>query len=444
MHGPRRGGQSAIVLVPEIALTPQTVDRFGSVFGDQVAVTLHRGSAKAKRLDAWRAIQRGDTRPSSSAHGRPSSPLDKVGAIVVDEEHESTLQAGEAPRYHAREVRSCAPAKPARWWCWAARTPSLESWVNAKSGKYSLAHAARSRRRRCAAEVNIVDLRTEVGAGAPPQVRALRSILSARLEAALHERLARNEQSLPLLNRRGIRQLRHVPRFVYVVASPQLRHLADLSSFARTDDPRLLPAHRGALGGVPGVQGGEHEAARRGHPAGGAVAQRAFSLGARVAHGRRHHHREVRAHTEILDRVGRGEVDILVGHADDAKGLGLPERDAGRGDRRRGRHQPCRPPVERTYVPLALSQVAGRAGRGPKGGEVFIQTRTPTHHARCSARREHDYLRFVAEELPGRESPLYLADPAAGERRGQRASTSWRWPRARSWRPTGCRRESRR
>lgn len=395
-------GQSAIVLVPEIALTPQTVDRFRAVFGDQVAV-LHSGLGDGERYDAWRALQRGDKRIAIGARSAVFAPLEKLGAIVVDEEHESTYKQGEAPRYHAREVAIVRAREAGAVVVLGSATPSLESWVNAKSGKYHLLSLPDRVGGGALPKVNIVDLRTEVGAGAPPHVRALRSILSAPLEAALHERLARNEQSLLLLNRRGFANFVTCPDG-HVVACP---NCAISLTYHRAPERMICHycQHTEALQVTCGVCGAENMKQR------GVGTQQVERLlnerfpSARVSRMDVDTTTGKWAHTEILDRVGRGEVDILLGTQMIAKGLDFPNVTlVGVIDADIGINLPDFRSSERTFQ--LLSQVAGRAGRGPKGGEVFIQTRTPGHHAvQCAV--EHDFLRFVSEELPGRESPPY-------------------------------------
>src|SRR5947199_12116 len=129
--------QSAIVLVPEIALTPQTVDRFRGAFGDRVAV-LHSALSDGERYDAWLALRRGEKRIAVGARSAVFAPLRNLGAIIVDEEHEGSYKQGESPRYHAREVAIVRARAEGAVVVLGSATPSLESWVNAASGKYRL------------------------------------------------------------------------------------------------------------------------------------------------------------------------------------------------------------------------------------------------------------------------------------------------------------------
>ena len=395
-------GRSAIVLVPEIALTPQTVDRFRAVFGDTVAV-LHSGLSDGERYDEWRALQRGDKRIAIGARSAVFAPLANLGAIVVDEEHEATYKQGESPRYHAREVAILRAREAGAVTVLGSATPSLESWVNAQSGKYRLLSLPDRVGGGALPAVQVVDLRDETGPSAPASIVAVRRILSARLEAALHARLARGEQSLLLLNRRGFANFVTCPDG-HVVACPNCAisltyHRAPerlVCHYCQHSEPltarcKECGAEQMRQRGV-GTQQVERLLAERFPTA------RIARMDVDTTTGKW-------AHTEILDRVGRGEVDILLGTQMIAKGLDFPNVTlVGVIDADIGINLPDFRASERTFQ--LLSQVAGRAGRGPKGGEVFIQTRTPTHHAVVCA-IEHDYLRFVGEELPARESPPY-------------------------------------
>ena len=153
-------GQTAIVLVPEIALTPQTVDRFRAVFGDRVAV-LHSALSDGERYDAWLALKRGDKRIAVGARSAIFAPLDNLGAIVVDEEHEGSYKKGETPRYHAREVAVVRAREEGAIVVLGSATPSLESWHNADAGKYQLLTLPERVGSGRMPTVDIVDLRTD-------------------------------------------------------------------------------------------------------------------------------------------------------------------------------------------------------------------------------------------------------------------------------------------
>ncbi len=394
--------QSAIVLVPEIALTPQTVDRFRAVFGDLVAV-LHSGLSDGERYDAWRALRRGDKRIAIGARSAVFAPLDRLGAVIVDEEHEATYKQGEAPRYHAREVAIVRARESGAVTVLGSATPSLESWHNAQTEKYHLLSLPERVGGGALPAVRVVDLRGETGPGAPAAVQALRRILSAPLETALHDRLDKGEQSLLLLNRRGFANFVTCPDG-HVVACPNCAisltyHRAPerlICHYCQHTEPLAQTCRECGAANLRQRGIGTQQVER--------LLTERFPT-ARVARMDVDTTTGKWAHAEILDRVGRGEVDMLLGTQMIAKGLDFPNVTlVGVIDADVGINLPDFRSSERTFQ--LLSQVAGRAGRGPKGGEVFIQTRTPGHHAvQCAV--EHDFLRFVGEELPTRDSPPY-------------------------------------
>ena len=477
-----RRGKTAIVLVPEIALTPQTVDRFRAVFGDQVAV-LHSALSDGERYDAWLALRRGEKRIAVGARSAIFAPLQNLGAVIVDEEHESSYKQGEAPRYHARETAIVRARIEGAVVVLGSATPSLESWVNAKSGKYRLlslpdrvgggrlptievvdmrrvkpdagalrggealggiaapispsavqaalaqrtaeweAAAAATRRRRAEAGVYVppspADGRPRVGlaegspsagqsvapdANGPAGAGIFRSVVSEDLERALADRLGKGEQSILLLNRRGYSSFVQCGDCGDVATCPNCSisltyHRAPERLVCHyclhQDEPRSsCPRCHGSLlrqRGL-GTQQVERLLAER-FPAARIARMDVDTTSAKWSHA------------QILDRVARREVDVLLGTQMIAKGLDFPDVTlVGVIDADVGINLPDFRASERCYQLLA--QVAGRAGRGPKGGRVLIQTRVPSHHAvRCAV--SHDYEAFVREEYTGREHPAY-------------------------------------
>jgi primosomal protein N' (replication factor Y) len=400
-------GKSAIVLVPEIALTPQTVDRFRAVFGDQIAV-LHSALSDGERYDAWLALRRGEKRIVVGARSAVFAPLRDLGAIVVDEEHESSYKQGEAPRYHAREVAIVRARAEGAVVVLGSATPSLESWSNAQSGKYELLTLPDRAGGATLPRVEVVDLRTERGKAPPSDVpdadAAFAMAVSPRLEEALRLRLARGEQSILLLNRRGYASFVQCGTCGDVAVCPNCSisltyhrtperlvcHYCQHAEPLHTSCPRCAGIRLRQRG--LGTQQVERLLSER-YPS-----ARIARMDVDTTSGKW-------AHTEILDRVGAGEVDILLGTQMIAKGLDFPNVTlVGVIDADVGINLPDFRASERCFQ--LLSQVAGRAGRGPKGGEVFIQTRSPLHHAvRCAV--THDYHAFVKEELAGRITPAY-------------------------------------
>ncbi|HEU4629303.1 MAG TPA: primosomal protein N' [Gemmatimonadaceae bacterium] len=404
-------GRTAIVLVPEIALTPQTVDRFRSVFGDRVAV-LHSALGDGERYDEWLALKRGEKRIAVGARSAVFAPLDDLGAIVVDEEHEASYKQGESPRYHARELAVVRARLEGATVVLGSATPSLESWANAEAGKYRLLTLPDRAGAGRLPSVEVIDLRAEkvaaaAGAatgGAPPQVAAYRAVVTPRLDASLAGCLDRGEQAILLLNRRGYSAFIQCGDCGDVATCPQC---SITLTYHRT--PERLVCHYCLHREEP------RASCRR---CGGAtLRQRGLGTqqlerllverfpAARIARMDVDTTSGKWAHAEILDRVGRGEVDILLGTQMIAKGLDFPNVTlVGVIDADVGINLPDFRASERCFQ--LLGQVAGRAGRGPKGGRVLIQTRLPQHHAvRCAV--THDYLAFVREEVAGREQPPY-------------------------------------
>ena len=400
-------GRSAIVLVPEIALTPQTVDRFRAVFGDRIAV-LHSALSDGERYDAWLALRRGEKRIAVGARSAIFAPLRDLGAIVVDEEHEGSYKQGESPRYHAREVAIVRARAEGAVVVLGSATPSLESWSNAQSGKYELLTLPERAGGASLPMVRVVDLRTPRGRAVPSEAAeaeaAFANAIGPLLQEALHDRLRKREQSILLLNRRGYAAFVQCSLCGDVATCP---NCSISLTFHRTPE-RLVchycqhaePLHVTCprCGGARlrqrglGTQQVERMLAER------FPAARIARMDVDTTSGKW-------AHTEILDRVGGGDVDILLGTQMIAKGLDFPNVTlVGVIDADVGINLPDFRASERCFQ--LLSQVAGRAGRGPKGGEVIIQTRSPSHHAvRCAV--AHDYHGFVAQELAGRLHPPY-------------------------------------
>ena len=398
-----RRGRTAIVLVPEIALTPQTVDRFRAVFGDQVAV-LHSALSDGERYDAWRALRSGEKRIAVGARSAVFAPLPDLGAVIVDEEHESTYKQGESPRYHARDV-AIVRARAAGAVCvLGSATPGLESWQNVLDGKYAKLSLPDRVGGGALPHVEIVDLRAATKAATTPSERQLRHVLSEPLERALKDRLARREQSIVLLNRRGYSSFMQCSACEWVCACPRCS-----ISLTYHRLPERLICHYCLHSEAPSTA----------CPKCSATTLRQRGLGTQQVErvlGERFPSANIArmdvdttsgkwAHADILDRVASGEVDILLGTQMIAKGLDFPNVTlVGVIDADIGINLPDFRASERTFQ--LVSQVAGRAGRGPKGGEVIVQTRVPSHHALTCA-LTHDYAAFVAEELPARQSPAY-------------------------------------
>jgi primosomal protein N' (replication factor Y) (superfamily II helicase) len=401
--------QGAIVLVPEIALTPQTVGRFRAVFGDTVAV-LHSALSEGERYDAWLALRRGDKRIAVGARSAVFAPVANLGAIIVDEEHESSYKQGETPRYHAREVAIVRARAAGATVVLGSATPSLESWANARAGKYRLLSLPDRVGGGTMPPVRVVDMRIPKAEqpqrhGGGATAASLASlVLSEQLEDGIRARHARGEQCILLLNRRGYASFVQCAECGEVEACPNCSisltyHRAPerlVCHYCRhTDQPRERCRRCG--GSVLRQRGLGTQQVER------IISERIPAL--RIARMDVDTTSGKWSHADILDRVARREVDLLLGTQMIAKGLDFPNVTlVGVVDADVGINLPDFRASERAFQ--LLSQVAGRAGRGPKGGEVFIQTRLPEHHAvRCA--QQHDYRRFVDQELAARSEPRY-------------------------------------
>ncbi len=408
-----RRGRSAIVLVPEISLTPQTVSRFRSWFGDQVAV-LHSALSDGERFDQWRQIRAGERRIVVGARSALFAPLPDLGAIVVDEEHDGSYKQSETPRYHARDLAVVRAGMTGAICLLGSATPSLESWRNAGRGKFTLLTLPDRVGGRPLPPVEVVDLRTPGRSGQSQGTGASKGggageahILSPVLVEAVNERLDRGEQSILLLNRRGYssfiqcRACGEVQQCLHcsVSLTYHRRRARLICHHCRHEEP--VPTRCPACGD-PGLsyRGLGTEQVER-------VVTETFPR-ARIARMDVDTTGGKWSHAEILDRVGRGEVDILLGTQMIAKGLDFPRVTlVGVVNADVGLHLPDFRASERTFQ--LLSQVAGRAGRGELGGRVLIQTAVPDHYA-VQAAVTHDYPGFAARELEERSGPRYPPD----------------------------------
>jgi primosomal protein N' (replication factor Y) (superfamily II helicase) len=406
-----RRGKTAIVLVPEIALTPQTVQRFRAWFGDRVAV-LHSGLSDGERYDAWRALRRGEKRIVVGARSALFAPLPDLGAIVVDEEHDGSYKQSEAPRYHGRDLAVLRGVREGAVCVLGSATPSLESWKNATEGKFRLLTLPDRVGGGALPPVAVVDLRelresAEGGAGGRPPNEAggaNATILSPRLVEAIRLRLARREQCILLLNRRGYASFVQCRACGEVEACPN----CSVSLTFHRGRKRLVCHHCRHEAPAPTrcPRCGDPDLSWRG--LGTEQVERVVAEtfpGARLARMDVDTTGGKWAHADILGKVGRGEVDLLLGTQMIAKGLDFPNVTlVGVVNADVGLHLPDFRASERTFQ--LLSQVAGRAGRGPRGGEVILQTSLPEHYAIQGA-LSHDFEGFARRELDERRRPAY-------------------------------------
>ena len=405
LRGVVAAGKGAILLVPEIALTPQTVARVRGVFGDNVAV-LHSGLSDGERADAWRALRSGERIVAVGPRSAVFAPVRRLGAIVVDEEHEPSYKQGSVPRYHARDAAAVRAQLEGARLILGSATPSLETLDLAAQGRVVTLSLPDRIGARPLPPVEVIDLRT-----APRIAEAGPIPWSEALDTAVGGALERGEQAILLLNRRGFATFVQCPSCGNVPGCPQcaialtVHHTppALRCHYCGHEEPipetcRICGHATQRLRGL-GTQQLEHFVSSR-FPS------------ARIARMDLDTTTSKWAHHHILERVERGEVNILLGTQMIAKGLDFPNVTVvGVVDADTGLHFPDFRAGERTFQLVA--QVAGRTGRGPKGGRVYVQTRAPDHHAIRTA-AAHSVAAFAAAELPLRAPPNPPYPPRVG------------------------------
>jgi primosomal protein N' (replication factor Y) len=389
--------KGAIVLVPEIALTPQTVFRFASRFGNRVTV-LHSKMSQGERYDQWRRIRSGQVDIVVGARSAIFAPMSNLGLIVIDEEHETSYKQDDSPRYHAREVAIKRAELVGAAVILGTATPSLESFHKASQKEYRLLTLPVRVDNVALPPVEIVDMRDEF------TQKRNRSIFSSSLREAIEDRLARNEQTILFLNRRGFatfvlcRECGYVARCKNCDVSMTYHSSSEAMVCHhcnyRQPAPSLCPScksnyirHFGT-----GTQRVEEEA-RKAFPE--AIIDR-MDTDTTTRRG---------AHKRILNAFRDGEIDILIGTQMIAKGLDFPNVTlVGVISADIALNLPDFRAGERTFN--LLTQVAGRAGRGEAEGEAIIQTYNPEHYSVLAA-QDHDYRSFYRQEIASRETFLY-------------------------------------
>lgn len=387
-------GRQAIVLVPEISLTPQLRDRFRSRFG-RVAV-LHSHLSDGERHAYWEQISRGDVQVVVGARSAIFAPTPQLGMIVIDEEHEATFKQETAPRYHARDVALFRAQTEKVPLVLGSATPSLETYHRAQTGEFRLVSMPRRVLDRPMPDVLLIDLRNETRERGE-RGGALSRPLRQAMERALHD----GGQVILLLNRRGFATHIQCPACGETVRCPncdiplthhQQAHLA-LCHYCdyETKPPNECPACHSVDIRYRGLGTQRLEAEVRGRfPNYRCLRMDADSM------------QKPGSHEAALDLFRRGEAKILVGTQMIAKGLDFPNVTlVGVVNADTALHLPDFRAAERTFH--LLVQVAGRTGRGERGGRVVVQTLSPDHAALQAAQR-HDYRTFADEELNNRKA----------------------------------------
>jgi primosomal protein N' (replication factor Y) len=389
-------GKEAIVLVPEISLTPQMVHRFKGRFGSKVAV-LHSGLSTGEKYDEWRKIQRKEVQLVVGARSAIFAPFENLGMIIIDEEHESSYKQEENPRYHARDVAIYRAKLHKCPVVLGSATPTLESFARSKKDVYKLLTLKERVNKRSMPHVDIIDMREELRSGN-------RSMFSTTLIEKLTERLEKREQSVLFLNRRGYSSFVMCRDCGFVIQCPH----CDISLTYHRHGQQLKCHYCGHEEQMPNVC-----------PECQSEHIRFFGTGTQKVEEELvkvlPHARIIRmdvdttgrkgAHEKLLTRFGNKEADILLGTQMIAKGLDFPDVTlVGVLTADTMLHLPDFRASEKTFQ--LLTQVSGRAGRHELPGEVIIQTYTPEHYS-IQLASQYDYDSFYNHEMQLRKNHAY-------------------------------------
>ncbi|USK40597.1 primosomal protein N' [Cytobacillus firmus] len=389
-------GKEAIVLVPEISLTPQMVKRFKGRFGDQVAV-MHSGLSAGEKYDEWRKIQRKEVKVVVGARSAIFAPFENLGIIIIDEEHETSYKQEENPRYHARDVAIKRAENHNCPVVLGSATPSLESFARAQKGVYHLLTLENRMNNQALPAVDIIDMREELREGN-------RSMFSRKLLEKIKDRLGKKEQIVLFLNKRGHSSFVMCRDCGYVINCPH----CDISLTYHRYNQQMKCHYCGYEASVPnacpecesehiryfgtGTQKVEEELAK--------ILPEAKVIRMDVDTTSRKG-----AHEKLLDQFQEGHADILLGTQMIAKGLDFPNITlVGVLSADTMLHLPDFRSSEKTFQ--LLTQVSGRAGRHELEGEVIIQTYTPEHYS-IELAGEQDYDKFYDREMMVRKIHRY-------------------------------------
>ena len=397
-------GKGAIVLVPEISLTPQTVERFKARFSEgplqTLVAVLHSHLSVGEKHDEWHKIRQGRARIVIGARSAIFAPVDPLGLVIVDEEHEYSYKQEEAPRYHARDVGIVRAQREGAVVLLGTATPSMETFYNAQRGKYELLDLPTRVDTKTLPLVRVVDMRLEARKekGVP--------IFSLKLKEGILSRLEKGEQVMLFLNRRGYSASLQCPLCGFVAGCPNCS--VSLTYHRKAEQLRCHIC--GHTEGVPKVCPEDSCRSPQIRYAGIGTERVEETLGklfpkARVTRMDSDTLKKKEDYRRILSEFRLGKIDILLGTQMIAKGLHFPNVTlVGIIYADLSLHIPDFRAGERTFQ--LLTQVAGRAGRGDVEGEVFVQSFTPFHPAIQYARR-HDYLGFYDQEIEFRQELGY-------------------------------------
>ena len=382
-------GKTAIVLVPEISLTPQMTERFIARFGDKVAI-LHSGLSNGEKYDEWRKVERGEAQVVVGARSAIFAPLKNLGVIIIDEEHEASYKQDSNPRYHARDVAILRAQYNQAALVLGSATPSLESRARAGKGVYQhLRLTKRANPLASVPQVQLIDFRDYIGQNET-------SNFTPPLIEAIQDRLDKKEQVVLMLNRRGYSSFVMCRECGTVDTCPN----CDISLTLHMDTKTMNCHYCGFSKEIPHVCPNCQSHSIRYY---GTGTQKAYDElaelfpDARILRMDVDTTRKKGSHQALLEQFGKGEADILLGTQMIAKGLDFPNVTlVGVLNADTALNLPDFRSSERTFQ--LLTQVAGRAGRAEKAGQVLIQSYNPQHYAIRFA-KEQDYEGFYAYEM---------------------------------------------
>ncbi|MBF9657402.1 primosomal protein N' [Streptococcus pseudopneumoniae] len=382
-------GKTAILLVPEISLTPQMTERFIARFGDKVAI-LHSGLSNGEKYDEWRKVERGDAQVVVGARSAIFAPLKNLGVMIIDEEHEAAYKQDSNPRYHAREVAILRAQYNQATLVLGSATPSLESRARAGKGVYQhLRLTQRANPLATIPEVQVIDFRDYIGQNET-------SNFTPPLLEAIQDRLVKKEQVVLMLNRRGYSSFVMCRECGTVDTCPN----CDISLTLHMDTKTMNCHYCGFSKDIPQICPNCKSRSIRYYGTGTQKASDELAElfpQARILRMDVDTTRKKGSHQALLDQFGRGEADILLGTQMIAKGLDFPNVTlVGVLNADTALNLPDFRSSERTFQ--LLTQVAGRAGRAEKAGQVLIQSYNPQHYAIRFA-KDQDYEGFYAYEM---------------------------------------------
>lgn len=390
------GGKQGIVLVPEISLTPQTVERFRGRFGDCIAV-LHSSLSEGERYDEWRRIKEGKVSIVIGARSAIFAPLDKLGIIIIDEEHETSYKSEQNPKYKATEIAIFRSKVENAVLVLGSATPSVESFYKASIGSYNLLTLKNRATTLGLPDIEIVDMCDELDIGND-------SAISVKLHDMIKENFVAKKQTIVFLNRRG---------FSTIISCKKCGHVAkcrdcDITMTYHIDTNEIKCHYCGDRKKTPNLCS---ECGSKIISYAGVGTQKLEKLlqsilpEARIARLDVDATRGKGSHQKILDKFKKREIDILIGTQMISKGLDFPSVTlVGIINIDATLNLPDFRAAEKTFQ--LITQVAGRAGRGLDEGKVILQTDN-AHHYSIETAREHDYINFFNEEIQIRKEFIY-------------------------------------